>query len=109
MPTKELKELVGFVLTTSELVEDVADGVGFSTVGKLVETARSAGPGLKGAAEALQEYAAMTDAEAADLEAFVVSELDLADDKVELVIEQALKVAIELHALAGLIVKKPAA
>lgn len=104
--TKELKELVSFGLSVGELVADVADGVSFSLVGKVVEVARKAGPGLEGAGQALAEYANMTDAEAADLEAYVVEEFDIDNDSVEVAIESALKLAIQLHELVKLLLPK---
>lgn len=103
--TKELKELVAFGLAAGELVAGLADGVGFDDVGKVVAAAKAAGPGLAGAGDALKEYVAMSDADALELENFVVAEFDIADDKVEMAIEQALKVAIELHSLVALFVK----
>ena len=108
MGTKELKELVGLGLSSGELIAALADGVQISDLGKAVEVARAAGPGLKDAGKALDEYLAMTDAAALDLENWVVAEFDIPDDKVEAAIEMALKVAIQLRDLVRLFVKKPA-
>jgi hypothetical protein len=106
--TKELKELVGFGLSCAELIAGLAEGVSFDDVTKLVAVARQAGPGLNGAGAALVEYVKMSDAEAADLEAFVESEFDIPADTVELAIEGALKVAIQLRELVGLVLPKAA-
>lgn len=104
--TKELKELVGFALSCGELIAGLADGVGFDDVGKVVTCAKEAGAAFDGAAAALTEYANMTDAEAKDLEDFVVKEFDITQDSVEAAIEGALKVAIELHGLVKLLLPK---
>lgn len=105
MATQNVKELVVFAAKTAELIEGLAEGVSFDDVAKLIAVGRAAGPAFKDARLALTEYAAMTDAEAADLEAYVSAQLDLADDKVEAAIELALKVAIQLHELVALLVK----
>lgn len=55
------------------------------------------------ASMALTEYAAMTDPQAADLEAYVESVVSLDNKPVEVVIEQVFKVLVDLHALAGMI------
>lgn len=103
---KELKELLLAVLKLGELIEGLADGVGFEDVSKLIALGKSAGPGLKDAKQALSEYANLTDAQAIELNAYVGSSFDLADDKVEAAVETGLKVAIELHELAKLFVKE---
>jgi hypothetical protein len=74
-----------------------------------VEVARGAGPALAGAAAALGQYINMDDMAAVELEKYIVTEFDLADDKVEAAIETALQVAIQLHDLVKLFVKKPVA
>lgn len=104
--TKELKELVGFGLSCAELIAGLAEGVSFDDVAKLIAVARQAGPGLNGAGAALVEYANMTDAEALDLEKFVESDFDIASENVEVAIEAALKVAIQLHDLVKLVLPK---
>mgnify|MGYP001596944811 CR=1 FL=1 len=106
MATKELKELVAFGLNCGELIAGLADGVGFDDIGKVVAVAKLAGSGMGGAAAALAEYAGMTDAEALELEKFVESEFDIANDKVELGIELALKTVIQLHEVVKLFLPK---
>jgi hypothetical protein len=108
MATVELKALVSLGLSAGELLAGLSDGVGFDDVTKLIDVARKAGPGLAGAKLAFDEYKNMSDAEAADLEAFVVADFDIKDDAVESVIEQALKVVIELHELVKLFAPKAA-
>lgn len=101
-----LKELVTFALKLGELISSVADGVSFDDISKLINVARIAGPAFKDAKLALGEYAGMTDAQAVELEQYVVDNFDISDDKVELAIEAGLKVAIQLHELAKLLVPK---
>lgn len=106
--TDRLKALVSFALSCGELVADLADGVSFSLISKLVAVAREAGPALSGAATALVQYANMTDAEAADLEQFVVTEFDIDQNDIEAVVEGALKLAIQLHELVKYLLPKAA-
>lgn len=105
MGTTELKEFVAFGLSAGELLSGLQDGFGFDDVAKVIATAKLAGPALKNAGVALDEYVSMSDEEASELESYVVSEFDISDDKVEEGIETALKVCIELHSLVGLFVK----
>lgn len=104
--TKELKELVGFGLSVGELIAGLADGFGFDDVKKAIDAAKLAAPAFKDAHKALAEYVGMTDTEAAELEAYVFTEFDIADDKIEAAIEGALKLAIELRSLVALLVPK---
>lgn len=106
MATKELKELVAFGLAAGELVAGLVDGVGFDDVAKVVKAGTLAGPGLAGAASALTEYANMTDAEAMELESFVIQNFSIPDHSVEVAIEVALGVVIKLHELVKLFLPK---
>lgn len=106
--TQNLKELVGFALSTVELGSHFAEGgTIWTAVGKLIDVGKQAGPAFKDAALALQEYANMNDAEALELETWVEQEFDISNDSVELAIESALKLVIQLHDLAKLLIKKP--
>lgn len=109
MGNDKLKVLVGGILSVTELVFSVADGFSFGLIGKLVDVAKKAGPALAAAPQAALQYMQMSDDEALDVENYVVAEFDIENDKVEAVIEQALKVAVELRSLVALFVKKPAA
>jgi hypothetical protein len=101
----ELKDLVSFGLALGELVAGLVDGVGFDDVAKVVKVGIAAAKGLGHAKQALIEYANMSDSEAAELEAFVKQEFDIADDAVEAAIEAGLSLVIKLHDLAKLFVK----
>lgn len=106
MATKELKELVGFGLSVGELVAALLDGIGVDDAEEALEVAMRAVPGITGADLALAEYVAMSDEEAAELEAFVIADFDIPADNVEAAVEGALKVAIMLRGLIN-IFKKP--
>lgn len=102
----ELKLFVGFGLTVGELLSIVSKGVSFDVIKKLIECAKFAGPALKGAKAALEQYIAMSDEQAKELDDYVVAEFDIADDGVEAAVESAIRIAIECHVLVGLFVPK---
>lgn len=108
MSVQNLKELVGFGLSCGELVGALQDGFDLSDLGKVLEAAKRVGS-LKNARLALAQYLAMSDAEAQELEAYVIADFDIADDKVEAMIEAGLRVVIELHEVAALFIKIPVA
>ena len=96
---KELKKLLGFGLSVIELVADISDGISFSIIAKLVAVAKDAKVALSGAQAALDQYKAMSDAEALELEQFVQDELDISQDNVEAMIESILSWVIQLHSI----------
>lgn len=102
MQNAELKEVLGLILSAIEAGFAFADGFQFSDVAKGIEAIKKL-PAIKKAEAAFNQYKSMSDQEALELEDFVVTEFDVSDDKVEQVIEGALKVVIDLHAVAGLI------
>jgi hypothetical protein len=106
MDIKELKELVGLGLSVGELAAALSDGIGVEDADEALEVAVRAVPGISGAAQALEEYKAMTDEQAVELEAFVVADFDIANDSVEAAVEGALGIVISLHKLFPLF-KKP--
>lgn len=69
-------------------------------VGPLLEAAKAIPGGIASAPAALSEYLNMSDEQALPLEDWVVATFDIPNDAVEVAIEQALKVVIELHSLA---------
>lgn len=105
--TSDLKALVFFGLKVMELVDKLSDGFQLGDLVKVLDVAKAA-PAIKGAVAALAEYKAMTDAEAADLEAYIQSNFDISNDAIELVIEEALDILVKLHSLAGKVLKKAA-
>lgn len=109
MGNNQIKSLVGLAFSVIELVASLAHGFNFGVIGKVVQIAKEIGPGLAAAPQALAQYVAMSDADALDLENWVVSEFDIDDNNVEAAIEGALKVAIELHGLIKFLVPKAVA
>lgn len=103
MAVKNLQEILDLGLTAVELGENVAGGVNFATLGKLIETGKKVKPAIDDAKLAITEYANMTDEEAVGLEAWASKEFDLKDDEVESKIELGLAVALKIHELLGLI------
>lgn len=107
MAMKESKEALLLAAKVAQLVEAIADGVDFGDLPELIAVGKAAGPGIKDIKLAAYEYLAASDADAAELEAYVQKELDLADDKVEAAIEMGFKVLLELRVLAALVIKPP--
>ena len=101
-----IKELVDFGLSAVELVSSLADGVSFGDLGPAMATAKKVQPALKDAHLAWPEYQDMDEVEALELESFVESEFDIPNDKVEVAIEQGLKVAVALRELASMFKKQ---
>lgn len=102
MATDNLKVLLGAVLSAGELVSKLSDGLSFSDVAAVVDFAKKVVPAIHDAKAALAEYQAMSDAEAVDLEAYVVQNFSIPDVAVEQAIEGGLKLLIELHGLISL-------
>ena len=103
---QETKELVGFVLSVGEGVAALADGgVSFSDVVKFVEAARRAPAGIGGVGMVLPELKDLDEAEKAELKKFVEEDFDIPQDSVELAIEAAFKVGIDLSDLLKLLPK----
>jgi hypothetical protein len=91
---------LGFSL--GKVVEALSDGFSLSDLGPILTAAKAIPGGLAAAPAALAQYLGMSDEEALELEAWVVSEFDLKDDALEAGIETALKVVIQLHELINL-------
>lgn len=108
MPTKETKELLGFGFALVNVGVALSDGFQLGDLGKIVDAARQAPAGIAGAADALAEYANMTDEEAVDLESWVVATFDIPNDALEATIEAVLNVLIQIHGIAKLIIKPKA-
>jgi len=106
--TQNLKEIVDFGLSTGEVIAGLQDGVDLKDLGPALSAAKKAPAALKDASLAWDEYCDMDDAEALELENFVVTEFDIPNDKVEEAIERGFKIACELRALIPLF-KKPSA
>lgn len=103
---QNFREILAFGLASGELLAGLSDGIGFDDVGKMIKAAKLALPALKDAKLALAEYANMSDSEAMGEEEFVMQNFDIVDNDVEATIKGALRIAIEVHELAQLFIKK---
>lgn len=105
---QNLKEILDFSISTGEVIAGLQDGVDLKDLAPALSAAKKAPAALKDADQAWDEYLDMDDAEALELENFVVTEFDIPNDKVEEAIERGFKVAIELRGLVQMF-KKPSA
>lgn len=102
---KELKELVYFGLKCGELFEKLSDGFQLRDLQSVIAASVAAPSAIKDAKLAFDEYVAMSDAEAAELEQYIKENFNISDDLIEGVIYQVLDVLIELRSLASLLKK----
>lgn len=106
MATDNIKAFLRLGFSAGKVVAALADGFQLGDLGEIVGAAKNIPGGLAAAPKALSEYLNMTDAEAEPLEAWVVTEFSVPDHNVELAVETALGVVIQLHSLARLIAPK---
>lgn len=95
------KQILGLVLALTADIEAISAQQldGFSAILKFVPLIPKIGPALRDIKQVVPEYRDLDDNERAELKAYVQSELDLIDDNVEVAIEMALSVAIDLSQL----------
>lgn len=103
MAVDQLKTFLKFGFALGKVVDALSDGFGLGDLGAIISAAKSIPGGLAAAPSALSQYLAMSDEEALPLEDWVVAEFDISNDMVEVGIEMALKVVIELHSLVKLV------
>lgn len=101
MALDALKSFLQMGFKLGSVISALSDGFQLlKDLGPIVDAAKSVPGGLAAAPQALYQYLNMTDEEAVALEDWVVATFDIPNDTVEVAIEQALKVVIELHSLA---------
>ena len=105
LPIGDLKEAVGFGLTLGETVEGVLNGIDGADAVKLMEVIQKAPAAVKGYENIIPQAADLDDEERAELKKFVEEDFDLDSDNIEIAVETALKVAIDLSKLVGIFVK----
>lgn len=105
--TVALKALIHFGLSAGELIEGLANGLGFDDIKKALEVVKEV-KAVKGAKEAFQEYLDLDETEQDEIALWVATDFDLEDDKVESVVEFALGAAFHLAELVKLIAKPKA-
>lgn len=108
---KELKELVGFVVALAQAVAgSLEDGkVGVMDLFKFFGVLRKAGPAFKNLQGLRAEIADLSEAEKAELQAYIEKEFDLGNDVVEGYIEQAIVAAIGILDLLPVFQEQPKA
>lgn len=100
--TVELKATVFLALKVIELVDALLDGFQLKDVAKIFAVITAGPTGLMDASKALQEYKAMTDAEALDLEQYIQASFNIPEDNIEKVIIDALDLLIKFRAILAL-------
>lgn len=101
-----VKLVLSALFSLGEGIEKLVDGdVSLSDIFSLIQTAKKIKPALDAAPEALLELKASTDAQKAELKAFVEADLDLQHDEVEKVAEAVIEIAIDLSSLLNLLGK----
>lgn len=106
MAVDNIKAVLKVGAAGANLVEALVDGFQLKDIGPILSFAKSLPGGISSAKAALEEYMKMSDQEALPLESWIESEYDLQNNDVEQVIEQILKVVIQLHDLAALLKPK---
>lgn len=98
---QEVKDVVGLGVGVAELVDAVADGVSLGDVMQLVGLLKKVKPAIDAvkSGKLLDEVKALDQASQDELKKWFEEELDLKDDKVELVVEQAWGVVLGLSEL----------
>jgi hypothetical protein len=106
--TKELKELVKFAIEMGEAVDKALVDKKFTVdeLGLLIAPLMQIGPAFEGLDQVGGEIKDLSEAELAELSAFVKEELDLENDKVEAIVEKAIEVGTCIYSLVQLFKKE---
>lgn len=107
MGIENTKKVVHLGLKSGELVAGLIEGIGLEDGLKAISVIKSLVDALHSFDEVIPELADLTEAEKSELKAYVVSDFDIENDKVEAAIEGALSLAVELSELAKLFISKP--
>lgn len=99
-----LKAFLSMGFSLGKVVGALSDGFQLGDLGAIVGAAKAIPGGLSAAPSALSEYLNMSDEDAVPLEDWVVATFSVPNPTVEVAIETALKLVIECHALARLLV-----
>lgn len=108
---KESKEVLKFAIELGEALEAAMQDKKFEVaeLSLLVAPLMQVGPAFEGIDKVGQEIKASTAEQKAELIAYVKEELDLKNDDVEKTIEEALDLALKIHAFVQLFKKEKAA
>ena len=100
MGIQETKEVVVFLAKLASAADAATrNGLGFDDIGLFITPLMDAPKALEGLDQAKMELADMDDAEVAELNKAVAEALDLADDKVEALVEKGLTCATMLYGM----------
>lgn len=102
---QEIKDLILLPISVAELVDSVADGVSIGDVFSVVGVLKKVKPAIDAvkSGKLIDEYKNLDQAGKDDLVKWFDEELDLKEDKIEAVIEQAWAVVVDLNDLVKLI------
>jgi hypothetical protein len=102
---QNIKDVVLLGVSVAELVDSVADGVSLGDVFSVVGVLKKVKPAIDAvkSGKLIDEYKALDQAGKDELVKWFEEELDLKDDKVEAMIEQAWKVVVDLNDLVKLL------
>lgn len=106
---KELKELVAFGLSLGSAIDRSLSDDGkitFADAGNLIGPIMKAPAAFAGAEQALVELNALDEEGKKELNEFVKSEFDIADDRIEAIVEESVGVAVGAARIVALL-KKP--
>lgn len=109
MGIEELKEVLKFVIEFGEAADKALLDKKFeiSELALLMGPFMLIGPAFEGLDKVGGEIKDLDEAELVELKLFVETELDLANDKVEEIIEKALAIGVQLYGFIKLFAKAP--
>jgi len=95
---KELKELVTFVAVLASAADkSTQDGLGYDDIGEFVNAMLKAPNAFEGIDKVGAEIKDLDAAEMQELKDLVAAELNLVDDKLELVVEKAIVAIVNIY------------
>ncbi len=102
---EEVKAVVKGPLALAELVDALADGVGLTDIGSLIKAGASVKPMIAAikTGKLIPELKDLDEAEKAELKKFIAENFNLKDDEIELKIELALSVVVDLTDLLNVV------
>ena len=105
---KELKEIVKFAIEMGEAVDKALVDKKFdvSELGLLIAPLMQIGPAFEGLDKVGGEIKDLSEAEMAELVAYVKDELDLENDKIETIVEKSIEVGSCIYSLVKLFKKE---
>lgn len=101
---KDTKELVYFVCELASALEQSLEdnSIGFGDLSYFFGALSSFGAAFEDCAEVLNELKQMTEDDKKDLYAYATENFDIQDDKIEALVEAALKIALDLIGFVNL-------